>query len=239
MIQSTHALITPDGFVNSSIPGWTDCTVNVIINKAIGADFTQMLITAEEGCKLNGHTNESQLFLYLIKGSAKAIIGNKHKLLLDGHFIYVPIGADYRIEEIGKGSQFITFHKVYEPLESHAKPDMVFGDASNIKGQPFLGDDALQLQVLLPDHLSFDMAVNIFTYNSGGHLPFVETHVMEHGLTMLQGQGIYKLADRWYPVQKGDHIWMAPYCQQWFTAMGKEKAVYIYYKNVNRFPGKI
>jgi len=38
------------------------------------------------------------------------------------------------------------------------------------------------------------------------------------------------------PVKKGDSIWMAPYCQQWFTAMGKEPAVYIYYKNVNRFP---
>jgi (S)-ureidoglycine aminohydrolase len=79
------------------------------------------------------------------------------------------------------------------------------------------------------------MAVNIFTYDPGGHLPFVETHIMEHGLVFLQGQGIYMLDHQWYPVKKGDSIWMAPYCQQWFTAMGKEPAVYIYYKNVNRF----
>jgi (S)-ureidoglycine aminohydrolase len=78
--------------------------------------------------------------------------------------------------------------------------------------------------------------VNIFTYDPGGHLPFVETHIMEHGLLYLQGQGIYMLDHEWYPVKKGDAIWMAPYCQQWFTAMGKEPAVYIYYKNVNRFP---
>jgi (S)-ureidoglycine aminohydrolase len=80
------------------------------------------------------------------------------------------------------------------------------------------------------------MAVNIFTYDPGGHLPMVETHIMEHGLMYLQGQGVYMLDQHWYPIKKGDSIWMAPYCQQWFTAMGKEPAVYIYYKNVNRFP---
>ena len=80
------------------------------------------------------------------------------------------------------------------------------------------------------------MAVNIFTYNPGANLPFVETHIMEHGLLYLQGQGIYRLADKWYPIKEGEAIWMAPYCPQWFGALGKEPAVYIYYKNVNRFP---
>jgi (S)-ureidoglycine aminohydrolase len=64
----------------------------------------------------------------------------------------------------------------------------------------------------------------------------VETHIMEHGLLYLQGQGVYMLDHQWYPIKIGDSIWMAPYCQQWFTAMGKEPAVYIYYKGVNRFP---
>ncbi len=73
------------------------------------------------------------------------------------------------------------------------------------------------------------MAVNIFTYQTGGNLPMVETHIMEHGLLYLQGQGIYMLDHEWYPIKKGDSIWMAPYCQQWFTAMGNEPAVYIYY----------
>jgi (S)-ureidoglycine aminohydrolase len=59
---------------------------------------------------------------------------------------------------------------------------------------------------------------------------------MEHGLMYLEGQAIYMLDQCWYPVKKGDSIWMAPYCQQWATAMGQEPSVYIYYKNVNRFP---
>ena len=31
-------------------------------------------------------------------------------------------------------------------------------------------------------------------------------------------------------------IWMAPFCPQWFVAMGKDPARYLYYKDVNRDP---
>ncbi len=48
------------------------------------------------------------------------------------------------------------------------------------------------------------MAVNIFTYQPGATLPFVETHIMEHGLLMLKGQGIYRLDADWHPVRAGD-----------------------------------
>jgi (S)-ureidoglycine aminohydrolase len=80
------------------------------------------------------------------------------------------------------------------------------------------------------------MAVNIFTYRPGATLPFVETHIMEHGLLMLSGMGVYRLGDDWHPVRAGDVIWMAPYCPQWFVAMGDEPASYLYYKNINRLP---
>jgi len=92
------------------------------------------------------------------------------------------------------------------------------------------------LKTLLPQELSFDLAVNLFTYQPGATLPMVEVHVMEHGLLMLEGQGVYRLGDAWYPVQKGDVIWMAPYCPQWFVSMGKSQARYLYYKDVNRDP---
>ncbi len=62
---------------------------------------------------------------------------------------------------------------------------------------------------------------------------------MEHGLLMLEGQGIYRLGDRWYPVAAGDFIWMAPYCLQWFGALGKVPAKYLIYKPWNRHPLRI
>lgn len=236
VIKRNHALISQDGYINSNVPGYTNCTVNVIINEQMGAGLCQMLITARKDCLINGKTDQAEVFFYVVEGNVSATVSNKKEVLGKGQFVYVPVGNQYQFSDISEGTQLLTFHKVYEPLAGSDVPGILFGDSATVEGPPYLNDPSLRLQVLLPDDLSFDMAVNIFTYDPGGHLPMVETHVMEHGLLYLQGQGIYMLDHQWYPVKKGDSIWMAPYCQQWFTAMGKEPAVYIYYKNVNRFP---
>ena len=99
-----------------------------------------------------------------------------------------------------------------------------------------MGNEDAILQPLLPDHPPFDMAVNVFTFQPGATLPMVETHVMEHGLLVLEGWGVYRLGDDWHPVEAGDVIWMSPYCPQWFVAAGKEPTRYIYYKDVNQDP---
>lgn len=236
VVNRNHAVISPDGYINSKVPGWDGCTVNVIINEQMGARLCQTLITAEENCHLKGKTIESQIFFYVVDGSAKATVNGKSESFGKGQFVYVPIDSEYEFSSFSVGTQILTFHKKYEALSGFKTPEMIFGNAADVAGPAYLGDPALRLQVLLPEDLSFDMAVNIFTYDPGGHLPMVETHIMEHGLMYLQGQGVYMLDHKWYPIKKGDSIWMAPYCQQWFTAMGKEPAVYIYYKNVNRFP---
>lgn len=234
--KENHAVIAPDGYINSRIPGWDNCTVNVITNEQMGANFSQTLITLEENGSLKGATRKSQIFFYVVEGQCKATVDRTTKSLKKGHFVYVPIDKDYTFEEPAAGTKILTFHKEYEHLEGHDVPEVMFGDQADVPGPDYMEDPALRLQVLLPEeNPSFDMAVNIFTYDPGGHLPFVETHIMEHGLLYLQGQGIYMLDHQWYPIQKGDSIWMKPYTQQWFTAMGKEPAVYIYYKNVNRF----
>jgi (S)-ureidoglycine aminohydrolase len=131
------------------------------------------------------------------------------------------------------------FEKRYSSRNGFGSPVRVVGNERDVRGEPFLGDPAARLQVLLPDEPTFDLAVNIFRFEPGATLPFVEVHVMEHGLLMLAGQGIYRLSDRWYPVQKGDAIWMAPFCPQWFAATGKQPAAYLYYKDVNRDPSEV
>ena len=76
--------------------------------------------------------------------------------------------------------------------------------------------------------------VNTMTFQPGASLHMVEMHVMEHGLLILEGGGIYRLGDKWYPVTAGDFIWMAPYCPQWFGALGEKPAKYLIYKDWNR-----
>jgi (S)-ureidoglycine aminohydrolase len=236
VVKRNHAVISPDGYINSNVPGWTGCTVNVIINEQMGARLCQTLITLQTGGQLVGKTQASQIFFYVVEGQIGVTVEGEQRTLTTGQFVYVPVGKEYQFAEPTAGTQILTFHKVYEPLEGQEVPGVLFGEKDDSKAPVYMNDEALRIQVLLPDHLGFDMAVNIFTYQTGGNLPMVETHIMEHGLLYLQGQGIYMLDHEWYPIKKGDSIWMAPYCQQWFTAMGKEPAVYIYYKNVNRFP---
>ncbi len=105
-----------------------------------------------------------------------------------------------------------------------------------VPATPLADDSSLEVKLLLPDDAAFDFAVNIMVYQPGASLSIVEMHIMEHGLMMLQGGGIYRLGDAWHPVTAGDFIWMGPWCPQWFGAIGKVPAKYIIYKDANRHP---
>ena len=236
VVKRNHAIIAPDGYINSNVPGWTGCTVNVIINEQMGARLCQTLITLTEAGRLVGETKDSQIFFYVVQGQIRVAVGGESRTLAVGQYVYIPVGQAYEFMGPEAGTQLLTFHKVYEPLAGHATPRLFFGEKDDSKAPIYMNDEALRIQELLPNEPGFDIAVNIFTYGVGGNLPMVETHIMEHGLMYLQGQAIYMLDQCWYPVKKGDSIWMAPYCQQWATAMGQEPSVYIYYKNINRFP---
>ena len=67
-------------------------------------------------------------------------------------------------------------------------------------------------------------------------MPCVETHFMEHGLLFLNGGGVYRLDDCWYPVAQDDTIRMGPYCPQWFGAISRSNARYLIYEDWNRDP---
>ncbi len=239
-VRARHALLTSDGIVASALPGWTGAACYVTISPAMGSRFTQMRIELSASGAGKGTTGERQMFLYLLGGTAKVKTNGGGRVaehqLGQGGYIYLPPETSYQLSAVDSGANILVFEKVYQPLGGFDKPEIVAGREQEVIGAPFLGDPAAMLQVLLPDAPAFDMAVNVFKYAPGATLPFVETHIMEHGLLMLAGEGIYRLEDCWYPVRAGDAIWMAPYCPQWFVATGKEAASYIYYKDVNRWP---
>jgi (S)-ureidoglycine aminohydrolase len=229
-----HALITPDGHVASVVPGITGARVIAHITPAIGAGFVQCTIDFEPKGRARFATGASEYFFYVQEGSVESGFGGKTHLLTAGSYLYLPPQLACEIAFAAGAPRLISFEKKYVPAPGVKPPEPIIGLAEKIPGQPFLGNPRALLQVLLPDRPEFDLAVNIFTYQPGATLPFVETHVMEHSLLMLSGAGIYRLEDEWYPVKAGDVIWMAPYCPQWFAAIGDEPASYIYYKDVNR-----
>ena len=233
-IAPRHALIAPDGHVKSSVPGVTGAATVILINEAMGAHFAQLLVTFERGGRAEFPANEIETAGYIERGGVTVTIGAQKKKCGAGGFFFAPAGEVWSITAPQAGTRVTLFQKKFVPLAGVAAPRAIIGNAAAVRGQAFLGDPDARLQVLLPDEPAFDLAMNVFTYQPGATLPFVETHVMEHGLLMLAGQGIYRLEDSWYPVAAGDAIWMAPYCPQWFVAMGKAPASYLYYKDVNR-----
>jgi len=232
VIKSNYALITEDSYVSSTFPNWDNVAIRTVISSELGANLSQYLLELNPKSRIVDRTNDAQIFFYIIEGTCKIKIGKQTSKLVQGSYVYIPIDQKYSLK--GGSAKIVAFQKKYQPLEDYAAPDVLIENQKNIPSFRYLDDSQLHMQCLLPDTLAMDFAVNIFTYNPGGHLPFVESHIMEHGLLYLQGEGIYRLDEDWYHVAKGDVIWMAPYCPQWFTAMGKEDAVYIYCKDVNR-----
>jgi len=231
-----HALICPDSFVQAPLPGWDKTQGVILIAPPMGARFTQYLALMEPGGLAGPALPGIERVLYVLEGTATLKLGREGEQTLDaGGYAFVPPNTEVQLRA-KTASRLNIFEKRYVPLPGVALPKLVFGQEQKVEGAPFLGDADALLKTLLPVESAFDLAVNVFTYQPGATLPMVEVHVMEHGLLMLHGQGVYRLADQWYPVQQGDVIWMAPYCPQWFVAMGKQPARYLYYKDVHRDP---
>ncbi len=200
---------------------------------AIGARFTQYTAEMESGGRL-GDTS-AQRFVYVLNGTVTVTISGDAQILETDGFAYLPQGSDHTIEATTE-SRIEVFEKTWIFVENQPAPPQVFGNEKDVPSQPLMGDADLQVRSLMPDSMAYDFAVNTMEYKPGAALAMVEMHVMEHGLLMLSGGGIYRLADSWYPVTAGDFIWMAPYCPQWFGALGKQPAKYLIYKDWNRNP---
>jgi (S)-ureidoglycine aminohydrolase len=235
-VCADHALIAPESFIPAPLPGWEKTRCVVLVSPRMGARFVQYLALMEPRALAAPAAPGVERVVYVLEGQVDVLRpGGEEQSLGPGGFAYLPPDAASLLRSAG-ASRACVFEKWYAPLSGVDPPRALFGNEREVRGEPFLGDPDALLQVLLPDAPAFDLSVNVFTYRPGATLPMVEVHVMEHGLLMLEGQGVYRLAESWYPVREGDAIWMAPYCPQWFVAMGKSRARYLYYKDVNRDP---
>jgi len=225
-----HRLQTPETFVRAPLPGMRNATAIVHTSPAGGSAFVQYTAEFERGGALAACGD--QRFVYVLGGR----IGVDANVLEAGGFAYIPPGETTRICSDG-AARAVIIEKPRQPLAGVSAPALLTGRESDVAPTHLGGDPWLEVRGLVPDDAAFDFRVNTMTYQPGATLPAVEIHVMEHGLLMLEGGGIYLLGAQWYPVNAGDFIWMAPYCPQWFGALGKQAAKYLIYKDWDRDPG--
>jgi (S)-ureidoglycine aminohydrolase len=219
-----HFLLTPDTFVRAALPGMRNATAIVHAAPAGGAAFTEYTVEFEPGGSMQ--TGAAQMLLYVLEGSVTV----NGEVLGPARYAYLPTICGAAIKSEAGGRAVI----IETPLIDVRGTEAFTGDERTLAPTALGGDDALEVRTLVP--ADFDFAVNTMTFRPGASLPMVEIHVMEHGLLMLEGGGIYRLNDDWYPVTAGDFIWMGPYCPQWFGALGKTPAKYLIYKDWNRHP---
>jgi len=235
-LKPDHLLQTPDTFIRIPLPNSADVEFIVHTAPRLGAGFTQMTAEFAPNGNLGTPTPGIQRFIYILEGSLQLTHDKQNSKLEAGGFAFFPAGIPHRISA-AESARAVIIEKRYLPLSSAVAPQQIIvGHESDATPEPLGGDNALQVRHMMPDGPAWDFAVNTMTYDPGAALSQVEIHVMEHGLLMLQGGGIYRLSDNWYPVTAGDFIWMAPYCPQWFGALGKTPAKYLIYKDWFRHP---
>jgi len=231
--QRDHLLHTPDSFVRTWLPGMERAAAIVHISPAGGAAFTQYTAELEPGGNLGSTT--AQRFLYVLEGAADLATDTTFHTLTAGSYAYLPEDAHHTLSA-QQTTRVAVIEKPYEPLIGTPAPEVLVGHEDKALAIPLNDDPDLLVRSLLPSTPPFDFAVNTMTFQPGAALSMVEVHIMEHALIMLEGGGIYRVSDQWYPVTAGDFIWMGPYCPQWFGAIGKTPAKYLIYKDWNRSP---
>jgi (S)-ureidoglycine aminohydrolase len=231
--KHNHLLLTADTFVRTTLPGMKACAAVVHAGPVMGAKFTEYTAEFEAGGEL-GET-PAQRFLFLLEGKLSVEVNGRKGELHPRGYAYLPEGVPHRVLATSR-SRAAVVEKPYQKLSSVDSPLPILSSEDAVTSHPLNDDPDLQVKCLLPDTMNFDFAVNTMVYQPGAALSMVEMHVMEHGLLMLEGGGIYRLGDSWYPVTAGDFIWMGPWCPQWFGAIGKVPAKYLIYKDWNRHP---
>ena len=227
-----HLLQAPESFVRTPLPCLSGGLAIVHAAPALGCGFAQYTVEFEEGGVLRDIPG-LQRFLYLLVGTAIVSSASGDASLAPGGFAYLSSADGHRITA-SAGTRAVIIERPAPPGKQAARS--LIGTEHAISDTALAGDTDVQVRVLLPEGAGLDFAVNTMTYQPGASLAMVEVHVMEHGLLMLAGWGIYRLGEFWYPVRAGDFIWMAPFCPQWFGALGKQPAKYLIYKDWNCQP---
>jgi (S)-ureidoglycine aminohydrolase len=221
--------------VESTLPNFKGAEAQVMTTPALGAKFVEHeLLISPGGGTVKPINDGLEHFLFVLEGSVEFEIGGKKHNLSTGGYVWLPPGLAYSLAHNGEGlTRMLWLRRRYVEAEGVSMPEPIISNEKEVEALP---EDTYVEKHLIPydDNLGYDMAFNLLIFEPGIHFSFVESHIMEHGLYMLDGRGIYYLNGDYIEVQKDDYIYMAPYCPQYFIATGWETGRYILYKDINR-----
>jgi (S)-ureidoglycine aminohydrolase len=178
----------------------------------------------------------AEAVLFVVSGSAALKLAGEKHVLVEGSYAYIPAGAQWSFENTNdKPCTFHWIRKSYEAVDGIAKPEAFVTSDKNVNSTPMANTTAWSTtRFVEPADMRHDMHVSIVNFEPGGVIPFMETHVMEHGLYVLEGKAVYRLNQDWVEVEAGDFMWLRAFCPQACYAGGPGRFRYLLYKDVNR-----
>ena len=180
---------------------------------------------------------EAEAVLFVMDGTVRLRIDGAEHVLQAGGYAYLPPSCRWTLRAEGDGpARFHWIRKAYEAVEGLDLPDPIFSSDDAVAPAPMPGTDGkwATTRFVDPADMRHDMHVTIVTFQPGAVIPFAETHVMEHGLYVLEGKAVYRLNQDWVEVEAGDYMWLRAFCPQACYAGGPGKFRYLLYKDVNR-----
>ena len=246
-VFTTAYAVIPAGvmtdIVTSLLPLWSDVRAWILARPLSGfaETFAQLIVELAPG---GGSTEpepdpKGESVLFVVRGALTLIIAGQSHDLARGGYAFIAPGADWSITNpAGSPATFHWIRKRYEQVAGIETPTSFVTSDADVTPTPMPGTNGVWATSRFTDpaDLRHDMHVNIVTFQPGGVIPFAETHVMEHGLYVLQGQANYLLNTDWVEVKAGDFMWLRAFCPQACTATGTEPFRYLLYKDVNRHP---
>ncbi|OLS51338.1 bifunctional allantoicase/(S)-ureidoglycine aminohydrolase [Rhodovulum sulfidophilum] len=229
--------------VTSNLPHWRGTRAWIIARPMTGfaETFAQyvMEVASGGGSDRPEPDQGAEGVIFVTGGALDLRLGGLAHLMTAGGYAYLPPGADWTVENPGETpARFHWLRKRYQAVEGIDRPEAFFVNEADIapNAMPDTEGRWATTRFVDPDDLRHDMHVNIVTFEPGGVIPFEETHVMEHGLYVLEGKAVYKLNRDWVEVEAGDFMWLRAYCPQACYAGGPGRFRYLLYKDVNRHP---
>lgn len=244
MFTQAYAVIpkgTMRDIVTSFLPFWSGMRMWVLARPLSGfaETFSQYIVELQPG---GGSTQpetdpRAQAVLFVVEGRVALTLEGQDHEMSEGGYAYIPPGADWRIHNPGEGpARFHWIRKAYQPVPGLAPPTGFVTSDQTVTPTPMPDTEErwATSRFVDPGDMAHDMHVTIVTFQPGGVIPFAETHVMEHGLYVLQGKAVYRLNQDWVEVEAGDYMWLRAFCPQACYAGGPGPFRYLLYKDVNR-----
>ncbi len=227
--------------VASYLPFWDRTRLWVIARPLSGfaETFSQYIMEVQPGGGSDRPEPDADAegVLFVVEGEIAVTLDGATHRLTPGGYAFLPPASGWTLRnESRETARFHWIRKAYEFVDGVDVPDPIFTNENDIEpvAMPDTDGKWATTRFVDPADIRHDMHVTVVTFKPGGIIPFPETHVMEHGLYVLEGKAVYRLNQDWVEVEAGDYMWLRAFCPQACYAGGSGNFRYLLYKDVNR-----